>query len=362
MKIFEKLTDPEFKPRTKYNRLQKFLLDKIIDERDLVFVQYALKITCIIIPLAVLLFLPIPTLFWWGAAVLYIVFDLFVFNAPFILMLHCTSHRPFFKNEYKAFNQYIPWVLCPFFGQSPGTYFSHHLGMHHSENNLEDDLSSTMLYQRDSFLDFLKYFFSFFFGVIVSLVRYHHVRNRPKLRDKAIRGEIVFIGITILLLFINWPAAVVVFIVPLVYSRFTMMLGNWTQHAFVDYDDPNNCYKNSITCINTIYNRQCWNDGYHIDHHLRPTMHYTDYPGHFRKYAQEFADNKAMVFDGVHYLHVWYYLMTKNYQKLAKNLVNINNAFSSTEEAIAVMQARTRKMEARGITVKNYKAMVGKVG
>jgi fatty acid desaturase len=140
------------------------------------------------------------------------------------------------------------------------------------------------------------------------------------------------------------------------------MLGNWTQHAFVDYDDPNNCYKNSITCINTIYNRQCWNDGYHIDHHLRPTMHYTDYPGHFRKYAQEFADNKAMVFDGVHYLHVWYYLMTKNYQKLAKHLVNINNAFASPEEAIAVMQARTMKMEARGITVKNYKAMMGKVG
>jgi hypothetical protein len=35
--------------------------------------------------------------------------------------------------------------------------------------------------------------------------------------------------------------------------------------------------------------------------------------------------------------------MTKRYDKLAKNLVNINNMFSSEEEAIALMKARTKK-------------------
>ena len=51
-------------------------------------------------------------------------------------------------------NYYIPWVLGPFFGESPETYFAHHVGMHHAENNLEDDISTTLPYVRDSAVDF----------------------------------------------------------------------------------------------------------------------------------------------------------------------------------------------------------------
>jgi len=36
--------------------------------------------------------------------------------------------------------------------------------------------------------------------------------------------------------------------------------------------------------------------------------------------------------------------MTRNYNKMADNLVNINNEFSSREEAIAVLKERTRKL------------------
>src|SRR5262245_31443756 len=78
-------------------------------------------------------------LYW--AAVVGLVLD------RFTLMLHCTSHRALFKPRYKLLNEIIPWVLCPFFGQSPNTYFAHHLGMHHAEENLPDDLSSTMRFQ-----------------------------------------------------------------------------------------------------------------------------------------------------------------------------------------------------------------------
>ncbi len=33
-------------------------------------------------------------------------------------------------------NHVIPWLLGPFFGQTPNTYFAHHMGMHHREENL----------------------------------------------------------------------------------------------------------------------------------------------------------------------------------------------------------------------------------
>ena len=56
------------------------------------------------------------------------------------------------------------------------------------------------------------------------------------------------------------------------------------------------------------------------------------------------AEKKAIIFDGIHYLHVFVWLMTKNYDKLADNLVNIDNkTFSSKEEAIELMKERTKK-------------------
>jgi fatty acid desaturase len=352
------VSDPEYVKPEKYSFFDRFWLKYLTDERDLPFVYLSLRILFTLIPLAVVLFLPLPALYKWPLAVVYIVYNLAFLNGPYTLMLHCTSHRPFFKNDYKLLNEIIPWVFGPFFGQSPGTYYSHHMGMHHAENNLEDDLSSTMQYQRDSFKDFLKYFTSFFFGVIGSLVNYHHARKRMKMRNKVLKGEVFFLLFCIGLFVLNPFATTFVFVLPCLLVRFLMMLGNWTQHSFVDFEEPGNCYKNSITCINTIYNRQCFNDGYHIGHHLKPTMHYTQYPQHFKQNINEFGKNKALVFNDFHYLQVWFCLMRKDYKKLASHLININNCFASDEEAIALMKSRTLKMAPRGINARNYKATI----
>jgi fatty acid desaturase len=181
-----------------------------------------------------------------------------------------------------------------------------------------------------------------------------------KMRNKVIRGELFFLLFCVALSYINWPATLVVFILPWFISRFIMMLGNWTQHSFIDFDEPGNCYKNSITCINTNYNHKCWNDGYHIDHHLKPSLHWTQYPAHFEAHLSEFAENKALVFDGIHYLHIWWYLMNKNYDKLAARLVNIQHNFSSDDEAIALMKSRTEKMPLRGISTASIRVQVSK--
>jgi hypothetical protein len=87
----------------------------------------------------------------------------------------------------------------------------------------------------------------------------------------------------------------------------------------------------------------CWNDGYHAIHHIRPAMHYTDIPSEFLRIKDKLAEQKVLTFDGIHYLHIFIWLMTKRYDKLANNLVNVNDMFSSEEEAIALMRARTKK-------------------
>ncbi|HYG17280.1 MAG TPA: fatty acid desaturase [Ohtaekwangia sp.] len=335
------LTDPVFSADKKYSAFDRFWIKRIRDERDLPFVYLTLRISLIMIPLGILLYIPgINGLVWWGIAIAYMFFNNFVFKGPFGLMLHCTSHRPWFNEKNKWLNYYLPWFVSPFFGQTPETYSVHHLAMHHRENNLEEDLSSTMHYQRDNFFSFLKYFSAFFFTVIPSLAGYFDKREQPKLRNKVIRGELAFWIACGLLCFISWEATLVVFVVPLLISRIIMMVGNWAQHSFIDKDDPGNFYKNSITCINTKYNNKCWNDGYHISHHIQPNLHWTKHPEHLLSNMKEYANNKALVFEGIHFLHVWYYLMTSNYSKLAKRVVNIHGMFSSEEEVIALMKAR----------------------
>ena len=73
-----------------------------------------------------------------------------------------------------------------------------------------------------------------------------------------------------------------------------MMAGNWGQHAFVDQETPENNYRNSLTCINSRYNKQAFNDGYHIGHHLRPGMHWTEMSVDFKANIEEYAKEKGI--------------------------------------------------------------------
>ena len=127
-------------------RIDDLFVSLIRDKRDLPFVHLTLKITFTLIPLAVLLFVPgIPAWLWWTAAILYQYLNNVVFKGPYGLMMHCTSHRPWFKQEYNFMNFYLPWVIGPLFGQTPETYYTHHVGMHHPENNMpEEDRKSVV--------------------------------------------------------------------------------------------------------------------------------------------------------------------------------------------------------------------------
>ncbi len=343
MQTLPALTDPVFVPVERYGALDRFFLSLIRDERDLPFVHLTLRITLMMISLGVAMYIPgIPGWLFAVMAAAYTLMNNFVFKGPFGLMLHCTSHRKFFRKEYEALNYYLPWIVSPFFGQTPETYASHHVGMHHAENNLPEDESSTMRYQRDSFRDFLRYFGDFLFMGLYRTVGYFKRKNRPTLITKMVRGELLFFALCVGLSLISFRATLFVFILPFFISRLIMMLGNWTQHAFIDHSDPGNHYKNSITCINHKYNHKCWNDGYHISHHIRPTMHWTDHPRHLLENREEYARNKALVFNGLDFLVIFILLMRKRYDVLADHLVNLG-AWESKEEMVATMKERTRR-------------------
>ncbi|MCX2481507.1 fatty acid desaturase [Pedobacter sp. MC2016-15] len=339
------LTDPGFIKPQKYNRLDKFFLRLIRDERDLPFIYFSFNIIFFLIPYALILFSNLLTGWYWlAAAVIYMVINAALFIGRFALMFHSTAHRTLFKKQYNYLNYVLPYVVAPFFGHMADTYYAHHIGMHHAENNLEEDESSTMSYQRDSLRSFLLYLFMFMIRGIYDLAAYFKRKNRKKLMYSAVRGEILFIIFCIILSCFNWPTTFCVFIFTYFFYRLIAMLGNWAQHAFIDPGDPGNAYKNSMTCINSRYNWQCWNDGYHISHHLKPTMHWTEHPAYFEKTIDKYINHNAVVFSKIDIMMVAVLLLAKRYDVLARNFVNIGNRFSSEEEVITFLKERTAKI------------------
>ncbi|MGB1318377.1 MAG: hypothetical protein ACPG5W_09230, partial [Flavobacteriales bacterium] len=86
-------TDPVYVEK-ETSAFTEFMLRFIRDKRDIVFIHLILKILLVIVPVATYLYLP-GRFSWWVVA-LYLPVNWLFFTPPYILMLHCTSHRPLF--------------------------------------------------------------------------------------------------------------------------------------------------------------------------------------------------------------------------------------------------------------------------
>lgn len=191
MKILSALTDPVYTRKSHFSRYENFWLHFMNDKRDLPFMYLLTRIHIFILPAALLLFTPLLKGWaWWLVAGVYFYFSQFYFKGRFGLMFHCLCHRKMFKPRHQdKIHGYISWIICPLFGHTPESYFSHHMGMHHVENNNEHDSSSTMHYQRDSFKSFLAYFFNFLFLGVLQTFQYLYTRKRKKLYTRLTVGE-----------------------------------------------------------------------------------------------------------------------------------------------------------------------------
>jgi fatty acid desaturase len=330
-----KITDPRTPSAPSFLAPAARLLN---DPRDLQFVWLTLQCMSVVACAAALFFVEVP---WWFAAPAYWLLMFVVLLDRYTLMLHCTSHRLLFKKRYALLNQVIPRLLGPFFGQTPGSYFLHHLGMHHHEENLEADLSTTMRYKRDRIDHWLRYFFRFLLIGVPELALYFYRRKKWKFFQSLLVGELGFV-LAVALLYAWRPIpTLVVFIIPFLTVRAALMMGNWAQHAFVSPEAPENPYQASITCINTRHNRRCFNDGYHVLHHVKPACHWTEHPAEFERALPEYGRHDALVFDGIDFFGVWLALILRRWSHLAAHVVRLEGAPQRTPaEVIELLKHR----------------------
>ncbi len=309
------------------------------DPRDEVFVRLTLRVL-VTQPIAMgllyagLHYTQLPTLL---VALAYLAFWGWS-TPPIILMLHCTMHRKFIVRP-KFLDWLHPYAMAFLFGMPMG-FREHHIGMHHVEDNMGHDLSSTLRYRRDSFLHFLLYFGRFFVFVPFDLPRYLARNRRTGMARRAVIGEIAqWAIIATVIVAVDWRFGVIAFLLPCVLCRFMMMAGNWGQHAFLNTAHPNNGLSNSITCINSTYNKRCWNDGYHIGHHLRAKRHWAELPGDFLANRETYARQGAIVFEKLDFFMVSLLLWLGWWNMLAKHVVRLDGPRSDAE-IVAMLKSR----------------------
>jgi hypothetical protein len=105
--------------------------------------------------------------------------------------------------------------------------------MHHVTGNGPDDLSSTMDFQRDSFIGFLQYFGRFFFLIWFDMPRFFVQRKQYFYAVRALGGELSYFIFAYYLWTINPTATIFTMALPFTIARFGMMSGNWAQVHFL---------------------------------------------------------------------------------------------------------------------------------
>ncbi len=314
----------------------------LVNKMDVAFTRLITRFMTQVFPLAIALFC-LPG--WWAlaAGVPYVFFIFLKFAGPVMLGLHAVTHRPLFRKPYRGLSKFITHFFPPFLGLTPFAYKSHHVLMHHKENNGDDDLSGTAEYKRDSPLHFMHYWFRFFAFAYLHMASYMFRRGKKKeLAGLLIGDSLCWVAIAALAYF-KPAATIMVFILPFLIMRLAMMAGNWTEHAFVDTSDPTNSYRNSINMINTPYNHVTFNAGYHLVHHIVPGRHWAGTVSAFEKYLPKMIEQNSVLFYGVPDAHViWWKLMVGDYGYLADHLLDLGNRWETKEEKIAFLKERAQ--------------------
>jgi fatty acid desaturase len=244
------------------------------------------------------------------------IINLILFQERFLIGLHYHAHKNIFKS--RILNDISFGVISPFFGIPVGLYHLHHVVMHHKENNKQGwDLSSTEPYQRDSFSQFVIYWMRFICLIWFELPYYAIKRKRilPTI------VSITAVSISAIIIINVNHTTLWLFIIPTIFNSFILMLGNWSQHIFINPSKPRSSYHLTYNVINDECNQRSFNDGYHIEHHLHPGKHWSELPSSFEKNIEKYAREDAIVFQRIDPIKVGILVFMQRYDMLAEHII-----------------------------------------
>jgi len=236
-----------------------------------------------------------------------------------LIVNHMFVHQPWFADD--RLNAAVSLVISANIAQSAQVYHLSHVRNHHRYNNdrkrngITADLSSTYRYSRDDeqapLWRYLAYSLAAsiqeFAGTWASVRRLCGVGPRETtLRGLASRhpgrraaefaqiryDRLAQLTFTVLLAVLSWQWVLLCYL-PSVAIAFTLVnVQNYYRHFGAE---PDSRYANSVSYYGRLYNLLTFNDGYHQEHHLRPTTHWTRLPEVAAQYQQRLDEAGRVV-------------------------------------------------------------------